>query len=329
MHARDLLSLYRMMLRIRLFEERIITLYPRQEMKTPVHLYVGQEAIAAGVCYWLAREDYVFSTHRCHGHVIAKGMGLNAIMAEFYGRKAGCCGGKGGSMHLSDPALGIPATSAIVGGGIALAVGAALGMKFKKSPHLTVVFFGDGAMDEGIFFESMNFAALKKLPVLFVCENNFYATNSPQHARQPLDNIYRRGEIFGVKGFRCDGNDVMAVAALASRLIKKIRKGSGPYLMECRTYRWKGHVGPDCDTEKGCRPRYELETWIKKCPIKMFEKGLLRRQVLTRKKIELWRMEILQEIVEAENFAKSSPFPEPADTVRNVYWKEEPCLGPK
>lgn len=318
-----------MMLKIRLFEERIIELYPRQDIKTPVHLCIGQEAIAAGVCHWLKSDDYIFSTHRCHGHVIAKGMGLRALMAEFYGRKTGCCGGKGGSMHLSDPGLGIPATSAIVGGGIPLAVGAALGFKFKKSRSISVVFFGDGAVDEGVFFESLNFSALKKVPVLFVCENNFYATNSPQKARQPKDNIFRRGEIFGIRGYRCDGNDAAAVARMSQRLIKNIRGGRGPYLLECRTYRWKAHVGPDCDAEKGCRPQYELDSWMKRCPVKTFENRLLKNRLLSKEKIAVLRSTILNEIAAAEDFAKGSPFPDSADVDRQVYWKEEPCPGQK
>ncbi len=169
----DLIKVYCQMQKIRLFEEKIVQLYPQQQMRTPVHLCIGQEAIAAGVCQFLKKEDFCFSNHRCHGHYIAKGMSLSSIMAELYGKSTGCCAGKGGSMHLVDPENGILATTAIVGGGIPLAVGAALSLKMKKRKNIVAVFFGDGAVDQGVFYESLNFAALKKLPVLFVCENNF------------------------------------------------------------------------------------------------------------------------------------------------------------
>ena len=316
----DLLTVYSEMLKIRLFEERIIELYPEQEIRTPVHLCIGQEAIAAGVCHHLKKEDYIFTNHRCHGHCIAKGMGLSSIMAELYGKKTGACKGKGGSMHLSDPDYGVLATSAIVGGGIALSVGAALSLKLKKSKNIAVVFFGDGAVDEGAFYESLNFAALKKLPILFVCENNFYATNSPVQSRQPLDNIYKKGEIFGIKGSRCDGNDAKEILSISHALTEKIRKGSGPHLIECRTYRWKGHVGPDCDFSKGCRPKHELDSWTKKCPIKILERQLLKSKILTKNKIGEVHGRIQEEIKQAVNFAKNSPFPDAGEVCENVYY---------
>ncbi len=327
--SKDLIKIYSVMLKIRLFEERIIQLYPQQEIRTPVHLYIGQEAIAAGVCYYLKKEDYCFTNHRSHGHCIAKGISLQSIMAELYGKKTGCCKGKGGSMHLADADQGILATSAIVGGGIPLAVGAALSLKFKKSKNIAVTFFGDGAVDEGMFYESLNFAALKKLPVLFVCENNFYATNSPLKARQPLDNIFKKGRIFGIDGFRCDGNDAIEVLDISRRLIEKIRRGCGPFLLECRTYRWKGHVGPDSDVEKGCRPQYELESWIKKCPIKRLESHLLKKKILTKEKIEKIHCQIQDEITIAHDFAKNSPFPDIEALCKDVYHEGVLCPGQK
>lgn len=318
-----------MMLKIRLVEERIVELYSKQDMRTPVHLYIGQEAIAAGVCQNLRKEDYVFTNHRCHGHCIAKGMSLSSILAELYGKKTGCCKGKGGSMHLADKDIGILATSAIVGGGIPMGVGASLSLKFKRNQNICVVFFGDGAVDEGVFYESLNFAALKKLPVLFVCENNFYATNSPLEARQPLDNIFKKGEIFGIRGFRCDGNEAIEILNTSRKLIEKIRGGSGPFLLECRTYRWKGHVGPDCDFEKGCRPRYELDSWMKRCPVKKLENRLLKNRILTKQKIEEIRSLIQGEIAQAEDFAKNSPLPDKEELCQDVYWKETSCPGQK
>ncbi len=319
MKTRDLVDVYTMMLKIRLFEERIVEVYPAQEMKTPVHLCIGQEAIAAGVCHYLFKEDFVFTNHRCHGHALAKGVEMLPIMAELYGKKAGCCGGKGGSMHLSDPERGIMATSAIVGGGIALAVGAGLTLSLKDSRGIAVAFFGDGATDEGIFYESLNFAALKKLPVLFVCENNFYATNSPLSARQPLDNIYRKGEVFGIKGFRCNGNDARQVLKISGSLIAKIRGGSGAFLLECRTYRWKGHVGPDCDVENGCRPRYELNAWQKKCPLRILESHLLKKKILSKREAGVLRDRLRNEILEAEKTAKEMPYPGKEEAGCGVY----------
>ncbi len=318
-----LTQIYVMMLRIRLFEERLVYLYPAQEIKTPVHLSIGQEAIAAGVCQNLTKSDYVFTNHRCHGHCLAKGMSMSAMMAELYGKNTGCCKGKGGSMHLSDPQLGILATSAIVGANLPIAVGAALSLKLRERKNISVVFFGDGAVDQGVFFESLNFAALKKLPVLFVCENNFYATNSLQKARQPLDNIFKRAEIFGIKGWRCAGNDAQEVYDLAKRLIQKLRaNSSGPHLLECRTYRWKAHVGPDCDFQSGCRPKPELDAWISNCPIKKLEIFLIKTGLLTQDKIRKIRQRINREIMRAEFLAKKSRFPSAGELTTDVYWKE-------
>ncbi len=295
-----------------------MALYPEQKMRTPVHLCLGQEAIAAGVCFHLKLKDYLFTTHRCHGHCIAKGVSLRAMMAEFYGKQTGLCSGKGGSMHLVDPERGIVATSAIVGGGIPLAVGAALSVKLKKEKRVVVVFFGDGAVDEGVFYESLNFAALKKLPILFVCENNFYATNSTQESRQPLDNIFERARIFGIPGFRCDGNDALKVTNLAGRLVAKVRQQKGPMLLECRTYRWKGHVGPDCDSEKGYRPKDEIDAWIRKCPLKKLEKYCLKKRILTIEGIEEIRLKLSKEIDEAVEWAQEGPLPLKADVTQNV-----------
>ncbi len=314
-----LIKAYSVMLKIRLFEEKIVQLYPLEEMKTPVHLCIGQEAIAAGVCRYLRKEDYLFTTHRCHGHCIAKGMEIPSLISEFYGKETGCCRGKGGSMHLADSNYGVFATSAIVGGGIPLAVGAAWSLKLQKRRNIVVSFFGDGAVDQGVFFESLNFAGLKKLPVLFVCENNFYATNSPLLARQPLDNIYRRGEIFGIKGARCDGNDLIKILEVSGEIIERIRNGFGPFLLECRTYRWKGHVGPDSDVDKGCRLKSELDRWMKKCPIRRAEKYLLKNKLLSEEEMKKIYCRINQELSKAVIYAENSPFPDIGEVYRDVY----------
>lgn len=314
-----LLELYRKMLLIRRFEEKIIEVYPVQDMKTPVHLYIGEEAIAAGVCVNLRKEDYVFTNHRSHGHCLAKGVDPKLLYAEFYGRVTGCCKGKGGSMHPVDPEYGILGSSAIVGGGIPLAVGAALASKMKQDGKVSVAFFGDGAVDEGTFHESLNFAALKCLPVVFVCENNLYATSSHQFVRHSHRNIARKADGYGMPGIQIDGNNVLEVYCLAREAIDRARNREGPTLIECKTYRWKGHVGPETDYQKGFRPKQELEEWMEKCPIKAYNKFLTENHVCT----ESMRQDIIKEIdvriASALKFAKDSPFPEKEELLKDVY----------
>ena len=318
-----LLALCRTMVYIRRFEEKIVAVYGMQDMKTPVHLYIGEEAIASAVCAHLHSDDYLFTTHRSHGHCLAKGVDPGALLAEFYGRKTGCCRGKGGSMHPAFPGNGIPGTSAIVGGGIPLAVGTALASAMRGDGKVSVVFFGDGASEEGTFHESLNFAALKKLPVVFVCENNFYATNSPLSARQPHDHVARKAEGYGIKGIRVDGNNVLEVYAAAGEAVQKARNGEGPALVECVTYRWKGHVGPDCDYEKGCRPQSELESWMDKCPVKLYKEYLIGRNILTEGEYREITNEIDLILEEALEFAKGSPFPGPEELLSDIYFERK------
>lgn len=314
-----IIRLFQTMLKIRLVEEKIIGLYPAQEIRCPVHLCIGQEAVAAGVNVNLKKGDFVFSNHRGHGHYIAKGGSLTSFMAELYGKQDGCSKGKGGSMHLVDKENGFMGTTAIVAAGIPLAVGSALAFVMQKQKNISVVFFGDGAVDEGTFAESLNFAALKKLPVLFVCENNFYAANSHQSARQSLDNIYKKGLIYGIKGKRIDGNDVIKIFETSKDLIEQIRKGKGPALLECRTYRWKAHVGPDYDFETGFRPKRELEVWTKTCPINRLAKKISKEKILVKSDIEEMQRRIKEEIDEAVIFAKTSPFPGKGKLLEDVY----------
>ena len=308
-----------MMVLIRRFEEKIIEVYGRQDMKSPVHLCIGQEGVAAGVCAHLGPEDYIFTTHRGHGHCLAKGMTPRELYAEFYGRKTGCCRGKGGSMHPAAPALGIPGTTAIVGGSIPLAAGAALAAQMRRDGRVSVAFFGDGASDQGAFHEAMNFAAVKKLPLLFVCENNGYATNSPLSARQPHPDIYRRAAGYGIPGVSVNGNDVLAVYQAAREAAARARGGEGPTLLECKTYRWKGHVGPDCDWEKGCRPRQELDDWMNRCPIESWRDRLIFWGVIDQQ----WYRQRLEEtdagLDQALRFARESAFPDPDELYQQVY----------
>ncbi|MBI5234580.1 MAG: thiamine pyrophosphate-dependent dehydrogenase E1 component subunit alpha [Deltaproteobacteria bacterium] len=313
-------TLYTLMQRIRMFEERVVLLYPEQEMKCPVHLCIGQEAIAAGVCANLRKQDYVLSNHRSHGHLIAKGMDMALMFAEFYGKATGASRGKGGSMHLIDAANSMPGTSAIVGGGIPMAVGAALASKMQGEDRISVAFFGDGAADEGVFYESLNFSALKKLPVIFICENNFYATNSHLTARRPTKDIAPSGQPFNIPFETIDGNDVLAVHNSAKKAISRAKGNEGPTLIEAITYRWKGHVGPDADFQKGFRPRTELEEWIKGCPIKRFEGHLLKNNIVTQKEMDSIRADISIELDSAVRFAKESPYPDPEDILKDVYY---------
>jgi pyruvate dehydrogenase E1 component alpha subunit len=317
--AETRLQLLKKMLRSRLFEEKISAVYSEQDMKTPVHLYIGQEAVAAGVSQHLLTEDYVFSTHRNHGHYLSKGAVLKPLVAELYGKADGCAKGKGGSMHLVDISRNCMGTSAIVGGNIALGAGAALAIKLKKEHRLSVVYFGDGASDEGILQEALNFSALKKLPLLFVCENNFYATNSPQSARHAERVVSKRATAFGIPCGSADGNDVEAVYAATEKAVTHIRAGMGPYFLEFRTYRWKEHVGPYCDHEKGCRPKAELLAWVKKCPIENCIKKLRGDGLLTGALLDEIKGAINAEIEGAWRYAKASPPPAPEELYSDVY----------
>lgn len=313
--------LLRTMLLLRLFEEKIVDVYAVQDMKSPVHLYIGEEAIAAGVCIHLKKEDYLFTTHRSHGHCLAKGVDPKVLYAEFYGRRTGCCKGKGGSMHPADPDWGVLGTSAIVGGPIALATGAALASKMRGDGRVSVVFFGDGASEEGVFHESLNFASLKKLPVVFVCENNYYATNSPLSQRQPNEDIARRAEGYDIPGVQVDGNDVAAVYEAAAEALDRARAGEGPTLIECKTYRWKGHVGPKEDHLAGCRPEAELREWQKRCPLEAYEEYLVGSGVVTREAIRELAIEIDNGLDEALRFGKESPLPEVSELYEDVYYE--------
>lgn len=320
LEPRVLIDLCHKMLLIRQFEEKIISVYAAQDMKTPVHLCIGQEAIAAGVCANLAKNDFVFSTHRNHGHYLAKGVAPKDLLSEFYGRKTGCCKGKGGSMHPTSPEHSILGTSAIVGGGIPLAVGTALASRLKNDDRVSVVFFGDGASEEGTFHESMNFASLKRLPVILICENNLYATNSHLSARQPSDNISKRADGYGIPGFQVNGNDVIDVYRVAREAVRRARNEGGPTLIECKTYRWKGHVGPDCDHEKGCRPREELDEWQKMCPLKKFEEYLLNNKIITEHVYKRMQSDIDAELESAVKFARESPFPQLTELFTDLYF---------
>ncbi|MBI3320389.1 MAG: thiamine pyrophosphate-dependent dehydrogenase E1 component subunit alpha [Candidatus Omnitrophica bacterium] len=308
------------MLRIRIVEERIAERYREQEMRCPVHLCVGQEAVPAGVCAALGTQDYVMSGHRSHGHYLAKGGSLPAMLAELYGKATGCSRGKGGSMHLVDVKAGFLGATPIVAATIPIAVGTALASALRGQSRVSAVFFGDAAPEAGAFHESLNFAALKRLPVLFVCENNFYSTASPLSVRQPAGReIVDTGCAHGVESHQADGNDAVAVYELARRAVEKARQGDGPTFLEFKTYRWREHCGPNDDVDLGYRTKAEVDAWKARCPIRRLEDRLLADGVLTPPDIEQLTRRIEAEFAEALAFAKASPFPEPQELSSHLY----------
>lgn len=314
-----LLRFFAAMVKCRRVEEKTADLFEGKEIRCPVHLYLGQEAVAVGVCTALRREDYVFGNHRSHGHYIAKGGELRPLFAEFLGKETGCACGRGGSMHLIDVSRGILGTTPIVAAGIPMAVGAALASSLKKDGKVSVAFFGDGATEEGAFHESMNLASLWSLPVVFVCENNFYASHLPLSARRRKDNLFESGVPYAMPSARVNGNDVRSVYAHASAAVDHARRGCGPSFIECRTYRWRGHVGPAWEWNLGIRSREEVEEWMARCPIRALENDLLSSGAVRPEDLEEIRLRIDAEIEDAVTFARESPYP-PAETLlRNVY----------
>jgi TPP-dependent pyruvate/acetoin dehydrogenase alpha subunit len=257
------------MLRIRMVEEAIAERYAQQEMRCPVHLSIGQEAVAVGVCQALLPTDYMVSNHRAHAHYLAKGGNLNRMIAEIYGKSSGCSKGRGGSMHLVDLDVGMLGSTPIVGGSIPVGVGAAFGSVLKGEKRVTVIFFGEGATEEGVFSESLNFAALKRLPVLFVCENNLYSVYSPLAVRQPAARSRVRIALsHGMSAQKGMGNDVNEVHRIASAAVQQVRAGNGPYFLEFDTYRFREHCGPNRDDDLGYRPLEEVAYWESQCPLK-------------------------------------------------------------
>lgn len=317
-----LFDLYRTMVRIRLCEESLVPPILSGEIKCPVHLYSGQEAIAAGICVALTRKDYIFGTHRSHGHYLAKGGSLNKLVAEIYCRETGCSRGRGGSMHVISPETGFLGSAPIVAGTISLAVGAALAAQIRKEKRVAISFFGDGACGEGVLYESLNFAALKHLPVIFVCENNLYSTHMPIKECRPQNNIFQTGIPFGIKSFRVDGNNVLKVYSSAQKAVDLCRKSQGPVFLEFLTYRLRGHVGPD-DNIQGhhtdIRPEKELEEWRKKDPVSNFESFLLKNRMAGKEKLQRIKTAIEKEVREAHHQARHSSFPPENELTKYVF----------
>lgn len=317
-----LLGLYRTMMRIRLCEESLVEPILRNKVVCPVHLCSGQEAVATGVCAALSEQDYVFGTHRSHGHYLAKGGGMKELIAEICGREGGCSKGRGGSMHIIDPEKGMIGAAPIVAGTIALALGAALASRIRKEKRVSVSFFGDGAAGEGVLYESLNFAALKRLPVIFVCENNFYSTHMPIRECRPSEEVCDIGKPCGILSLKVDGNDVLEVYEAAAKALESCRSGNGPVFMECVTYRLRGHVGPDDNiqgTHTDIRPEEEVEQWRKKDPVTRFEKTLLEDGILKQEDIEAMKREAEEEVSKAHSFAEKSPYPKESELSAYVF----------
>ena len=292
------------MLRIRLVEESIANKYSEQKMRCPTHLSIGQEAIAVGVCANLTSQDQVLSTHRAHAHYLAKGGCLNSMMAEIYGKASGCSKGMGGSMHLIDTSVGFMGSTAIVANTIPVAVGLALEKKLTRKKSIACVFFGDGATEEGAFYESVNFAIIHSLPILFICENNLYSVYSGLEVRQPMDRkIYKMVRAMGISAQHANGNDVEEVARKVKHAKTMILKSGGPQFLEFDTYRWREHCGPNFDNNIGYREESEFLKWKKKDPLKNFYSENSQKYI--DRKIDT----ISQEIDDAHQFADDSKFP--------------------
>ncbi len=311
-----LLELYRTMLLVRRFEERVYYLFLEGEIPGTVHQYQGQEAVAVGVCDVLETGDWVTSTHRPHGHALAKGVTPRAAMAELYGKETGCCRGRGGSMHLGDPSVGMLPAIAIVAGGNTVVTGLGLAFKLRRTGQVAACFFGEGATNEGAFHEGLNFAAVQRLPVVFVCENNLYGASTPWERVSVVPSVAGRAGAYGVTGQVVDGMDVVAVRQAASAAVAAARAGEGPTLLECKTYRFVGHSRSDA---RGYRSREEEEEWRLRDPIARLAQQLLTGGSADEAALETLSGEVEAVLDDAVEFARSSPDPDPAEVLTDAY----------
>ena len=314
------IQLYKELVRIRFIEQTIAKRYSEQKMRCPVHLSIGQEAVAVGICSNLKKKDKVFTAHRSHAHYLAKGGSLKKMIAELYGKFNGCAKGKGGSMHLIDIDSGVLGAVPIVGSTIPIGTGAAWAEKLNNSKNIVVIFFGDGATEEGVFQESLDYAALRQLPILFVCENNRYSVYSSIEKRQsPNRSILRLAKSMGVDGFHLDGNDILKIYNQSKELITKIKKKKKPFLLLLDTFRHLEHCGPNNDDILSYRPEKYINAWLNRCPIKKFRNNLFKKKILTKKIIEKLNQNILDEIKKAFLFAEKSKFPKKGELYKDIY----------
>ena len=313
-----LLDMHRRMVRIRTFEETAGKMMENGKIPGALHLYVGEEAVASGIMVHLSDQDYITSTHRGHGHLIAKGGELKYMFAELFGKATGYCKGKGGSMHVSNLEIGMLGANGIVGAGTTIAMGAAFSCKFKKTDNVTVCFFGDGASNEGAFHEAANMAGLYKLPCIYVCENNGYGEYTPQANHQPIVDVADRAPGYGMPGVVVDGMDPVAVYEAAGEAVDRARRGDGPTLLECKTYRYYDHVGVR-GMGLSYRTDEEVEQWRKKDPIDTFEARLAEQGILSTEAAQAVHQEAQDEVDAGIEFAEASPFPDPASVTEDVY----------
>ena len=314
------LKLFRTMYRIRAVEEEIARRYTEGKMRCPVHLSIGQESIPAAFAESINTTDFAVSTHRGHAHYLAKGGNLNAMIAEIYGKATGCAKGKGGSMHLIDLGVNFMGTSAIVGNSIPVGVGLALSAQLKGTNQISCVFLGDGAVEEGVFYESVNFAAVRQLPVLFICENNLYSVYSPLSVRQPNGrSIAKMVEAMGLKVAIGDGNDVISTYNIIKHAVTEIRNSSGPQFLEFSTYRWREHCGPHFDNKIGYRTEQEFLAWQERDPLRRLEQDFQQMPSSVFKKVEDIKAQITVDIKEAFDGAESAPFPLQSEAYEGVY----------
>lgn len=311
--------LYQCMLKIRMTEEKVAEIYPSDRIQSPIHLCVGQEAVSAGVVQAFERKDHIYGSYRGHGIYVAKGGDLKKFFAELYGKATGYAKGKGGSMHAGAPEVGLMGCTAVVASQIPVATGDALASQMQGSPRLVGAFFGDGAVDEGVFFESINFAVLKKLPILYVCENNHYAVHSKVSDRHKQTELFRIGEGLGLQGYRFDGNDVAAVYSFTKQACQYLRDGGEPLLLEFMTYRRYEHVGPRIDDGQPYQDREGLTQALENDPLERTKRDLVKEFGITEEAISEWTDSVQKEIEEAVRFAEESPFPEPESLYQDVY----------
>ena len=306
-----IISIFKSILRIRMVEERFSDVYKEQEIRCPMHLSIGQEAVSVGISMFLTKEDHVYSGHRAHAHYLAKGGDLKSMVAEAYGKSTGCCGGRGGSQHLIDLSVGFMGSTPIVGGTVPIAVGDAWSAKLQGDKRVTIVYFGDGCFEQGVMHESMNFASLHKLPIVFVCENNGYSVYTSLADRQPSREIYNVASSHGIDSYHCNGNDIPNIVETASKAISKARKEVTPQFIEFKTYRWLEHCGPDDDDDLRYRPVGELSLWKERCSVKWLEEYLLDNKIITKDIIADIKCEISKEIDNAYEFTFKSQNPIP------------------
>jgi pyruvate dehydrogenase E1 component alpha subunit len=314
---KDLIDMYTKMLTIRRFEERAIKEFYDGAIPGVIHSYIGQEAIAVGVCANLRRDDRIVSNHRGHGHCIAKGADLKRMMAEIYGKKTGYCKGKGGSMHIADFSIGMLGANGIVAAGLPIAVGTALAAQMENRDKVSVVFFGDGACGEGEFHESLNLASIWKLPIIFACENNLYGVNTAVWNTMAIEHIAERAVAYAMPGIVVDGNDLIAVYDAAQKAVDRARTGGGPTLLEFKTYRWRAHY--ESKDLPDLRPKEEIEDWKKKCPITSLEQRLVTAGTLDKEELKKIDNKVLSQVDSAVKYAVESPYPDLEDVTEDIF----------